>query len=132
MKIILLFFENKIKKEEYNKFINFYEKIYMKLNYYFRIEIIYGIVFYNLKRYKESLDVFNRVILICRKNGIGYLFVCCLLWKVILLNKLNFDNIKECINILKEVMFYLRDEDILFFYYNNRKYLKDIIRKFKL
>ncbi|OOM05939.1 LuxR C-terminal-related transcriptional regulator [Clostridium saccharobutylicum] len=132
LKIILLSSENKIKEDEYNKFINLYEKIYMKSNYYSRIEITYGIVLYNLKRYKESLDVFNRVILICRKNGIGYSLVCCLLWKVILLNKLNSDNIKECINILKEAMFYSRDEDILFPYYNNRKYLKDIIRKFKL
>mgnify|MGYP000411515749 CR=1 FL=1 len=52
------------------------------------------------------------------------------LWKAILLNKLNPKDEREIANVLKEAIFYSRDEDVLFPYYKTRKYLKEILKKF--
>lgn len=132
LKIRLLSTEGRIKKEEYNELINIYEKMYKNLNRSGNIGITYGLVLFELGRYEESLNIFNEIVFICRKNGVGYSLVYSLLWKVILLNKLKVSDTRECLNILKEAIFYSRDENILFPYYKNRKYLKEIIQKFKV
>lgn len=132
LKIRLLFFENKIKTEEYDEFIEIYKKKYEKSSYSDILGITYGMVLFEKRQYEESLNEFNKIVFTCRKNGIGYLLVYSLVWKVILLNKLVPDNTRECINIIKEAIFYSRDEDILFPYYKTRKYLKGIIQKFKV
>lgn len=167
LKIRLLFFENKIKTEEYNEFIEIYKKNYERSSYSEILGISYGMVLFEKGQYEESLNEFDKIAFVSRKNGIGYLLVYSLVWKVILLNKLESDstqvclnklepdntkvclnkrepdntkrylnklepnNTRECLNILKEVIFYSRDEDILLPYYKVRKYLKDIIQKFK-
>ena len=132
LKIRLLFFENRIKTEEYNEFIEIYKRKYEKSTYSDILGITYGMVLFKKGKYEESLNEFNKIAFISRKNGIGYLLVYSLVWKVILLNKLKPNNTRECLNILKEVIFYSRDEDILFPYYKSREYLKEIIQKFKV
>ncbi|MDR3598609.1 LuxR C-terminal-related transcriptional regulator [Clostridium sp.] len=132
LKIRLLFFENRIKTEEFDEFMEIYKKKYGKSPYSDILGITYGMVLFEKGQYEESLNEFNKIAFACRKNGIGYLLVYSLVWKVILLNKLESDNTRECINIIKEAIFYSRDEDILFPYYKNRKYLKEIIQKFKV
>jgi LuxR family maltose regulon positive regulatory protein len=132
LKIRLLFFENRIKTEEYNEFIEIYKRQYEKSTYSDILGITYGMVLFKKGKYEESLNEFNKIAFISRKNGIGYLLVYSLVWKVILLNKLKPCNTRECLNILKEVIFYSRDEDILFPYYKSREYLKEIIQKFKV
>jgi LuxR family maltose regulon positive regulatory protein len=131
LKIRLLSAEDKIKKEDYDKFIDAYEKMYKNLTYSGIIGITYGIVLFQIGKYEECLEVFNKVTFQSRKNRTGYALVYSLLWKAIVLQELKLDNTRECINILKEAMFYSRDEDILFPYYINRKYLKGIIKKFE-
>ena len=49
-----------------------------------------------------------------------------------MINKLTPYDARECLNILKEVIFYSRDENILFPYYKSREYLKEIIQKYKV
>ena len=132
LKIRLLFFENRIKAEEYNEFIDIYKRQYEKSTYSDILGITYGMVLFKQGKYEESLNEFNKIAFISRKNGIGYLLVYSLVWKVILLNKLMPCNTRECLNILKEVIFYSRDEDILFPYFKSREYLKEIIQKFKV
>jgi LuxR family maltose regulon positive regulatory protein len=132
LKIRLLFFENRIKTEEYNEFIDIYKRQYEKSTYSDILGITYGMVLFKKGKYEESLNEFNKIAFISRKNGIGYLLVYSLVWKVILINKLTPDNTRECLNILKEVIFYSRDEDILFPYFKSREYLKEIIQKFKV
>ena len=131
LKIRLLSSEDRIKKEEYDEFVNIYEKKYKNSTFSDIMGITYGMVLFDLGKYEESLNEFNKIVFVSRKNGVGYSLVYSLLWKVILLNKLKNDNTRECINILKEVIFYSKDENLLFPYYKNRKYLKEIISKFK-
>ncbi|EKQ56763.1 MULTISPECIES: LuxR C-terminal-related transcriptional regulator [unclassified Clostridium] len=131
LKIRLLSNENRVKKEEYDEFIHIYEKRYKNSTYSDNIGLTYGIILFHLGQYEESLQTFNKVAFVCRKNGVGYSLVYSLLWKVILLNKVNANNTRECVNILKEVVFYSKDEELLFPYYINRKYLKEIIKKFE-
>ncbi len=132
LKIRLLFFENRIKAEEYDEFIEIYKRQYEKSTYSDILGITYGMVLFKKEKYEESLNEFNKIAFISRKNGIGYLLVYSLVWKVILLNKLKPDSTREFLNILKEVIFYSRDEDILFPYFKSREYLKEIIQKFKV
>lgn len=131
LKIILLFSENKIRDKEYNEFLSIYENQYKASPFTGKVGITYGIILYHFGRYEESLKVFNKIIFTCRKNGIGYYLVYSLLWKLIILDQLNISSSRECINILRESVFYSKDEDILFPYYNNRKYLKEIIKKYE-
>lgn len=132
LKIRLLFFENRIKNEEYDEFINIYKNKYEKSAYSDILGITYGMVLFQKGKYEESLNEFNKIIFTCRKNGIGYLLVYSLVWKAILLSRLEPNSTRECLNILREAIFYSRDEGILFPYYKNRKYLKEIIQKFKV
>ena len=130
LKIRLLSSEGRIRKEEYEDFILIYEKIYLNLNYSINIKITYGEVLFELGKYEEGLDAMNKVASISRKNGVGYSLIYSLLWKAILLNKLNPKDEREIANVLKEAIFYSRDEDVLFPYYKTRKYLKEILKKF--
>lgn len=131
LRIRLLSTVDRISKKEYEEFIDTYKENYNKYTHLDKSGLTYGIVLFNLGRYEDSLESFNKVIFIARKNNIGYLLVYALLWKVILLNKIKMDSNREVINILKEAIFYSRDEEILFPYYINRRYLKDIINMFK-
>lgn len=131
LRIRLLSLEDRVKKEEYEEFISSYDKMYKNLTYSGIIGITYGIVLFKLGKYEESLEIFNKVVFTSRKSGAGYSLIYSLLWKVILLNELNYDNTRDCINSLKEAIFYSRDEDILFPYYINRKYLKKILKNFE-
>jgi ATP-dependent transcriptional regulator len=130
LKIRLLASEGKIKKEEYEDFIRIYEKIYLNLNYSINIKITYGEVLFELGRYEEGLEAMNKVASISRKNGVGYSLIYSLLWKAIILNKFKPNEEREIANVLKEAIFYSRDEDVLFPYYKTRKYLKEILKKF--
>ena len=47
-----------------------------------KIGITYGIVLFKKDKYEESLNVFNKIVFTCRKNGIGYLLIYSLVWKV--------------------------------------------------
>lgn len=132
LKIRLLSAEGRIKREEYNEFIDIYEKTYKNSRHFINIKITYGIVFFELGKYEDSFEVFNKIVFVCRKNGIGYALVYSLLWKAILLNKLKSENTRECLNIIKEAIFYSRDEGVLFPYYKVRKYLKEVIQRFKV
>ncbi len=132
LKIRLLSSENRVLKEEYDEFIDVYERKYKNLNCSGNVGITYGIALFEIGKYEKSLEEFNDIIFKCRKNGIGYSLIYSLLWKLILLDKINKYDVRECINILKEAIFYSRNEDILFPYYQNRKYLKNIIIKFEL
>ena len=131
LRIRLLSLEDRVKKEEYEEFISSYDKMYKNLTYSGIIGITYGIVLFKLGKYEESLEIFNKVVFTSRKSGAGYSLIYSLLWKVILLNELNYDNTRDCINSLKEAIFYSRDEDILFPYYINRTYLKKILKNFE-
>jgi ATP-dependent transcriptional regulator len=130
LKIRLLASEGKIKKEEYEDFIRIYEKIYLNLNYSINIKITYGEVLFELGRYEEGLDAMNKVASISRKNGVGYSLIYSLIWKAIILSKFKPNDEREIANVLKEAIFYSRDEDVLFPYYKTRKYLKEILKKF--
>ncbi|MFT8352856.1 LuxR C-terminal-related transcriptional regulator [Clostridium saccharoperbutylacetonicum] len=131
LKIRLLFFENRTKVEEYDEFIKIFKEKYKKSVYPDILRLTYGMVLYKKEKYKESLDEFSNIVFACRKSGIGYLLVYSLIWKVIVLDKIKLENSRECINSLKEAIYYSRDEDILFPYYKTRVYLKEIIQKFK-
>lgn len=82
-----------------DEFINIYEKMYKNSSYSRKAEITYKIVLFNIGKYEESLEVFNKTIFICRKNGMEYSIIYSLLWKVILLNKLKSNDTRQCINI---------------------------------
>jgi len=130
LKIRLLSPEERVKRLEYDEFINIYEKKYKNSFYLDTIRITYGVVLFELGKYEDSLNEFNKIVFISRKNGVGYSLVYSLTWKLVLLNKFNLGNTRECLNILKEVIFYSREENILFPFYVNRKYLKEIIQRF--
>ncbi|OPJ63323.1 LuxR C-terminal-related transcriptional regulator [Clostridium chromiireducens] len=130
LKIRLLSSEERVKKLEYDEFINIYEKKYKNSFYLDTIRIAYGVVLFEIGKYEESLNEFNKIVFISRKNGVGYSLVYSLTWKLILINKFKSDNTRECLNILKEVIFYSREEEIFFPFYVNRKYLKEVIQRF--
>lgn len=132
LKIRLLSTEGRVKNDEYNDFVRVYEKDYDNFLYLGKVRLTYAIVLFNIERYDESLDVINKIIFSSRKNREGYLLVYGLVWKVVLLDKLKINDEREYINTLKEAIFYSRDEDILFPYFTNRKYLKDIMKRFEL
>jgi LuxR family maltose regulon positive regulatory protein len=130
-RIRLLSSEGRVKKQEYDEFINIYEEMYKNSICSGIVRITYGIVLFQLGRYKQSLEVFNEAAFISRKNGAAYPLIYSLLWKAILLNEIENENTRECINSLKEAIFYSRAEDILFPYYVDRRYLKKIIDKYE-
>lgn len=131
LRIRLLYSEGRVEKDEYIDFINIYEEMYRDSICSGIIRITYGIAIFEMGEYEDSLKIFNDVIFISRKNGSGYPLMYSLLWKVIVLCKLNSDNTRDCINSLKEAIFYSREEDILYPYYVNRKYLSEIINKYE-
>lgn len=130
LRIRLLSSEDKIKKDEYDEFIDTYEYMYKNPSYKGIIGITYGMALFHLGRYEESLEVFKDVTSLSRKNRAGYSLVYSLLWKAIVLDKLHTSENRELINILKEAIFYSREEDIFFPYYLNRKLLNTIFKKF--
>ncbi|MDS0525872.1 LuxR C-terminal-related transcriptional regulator [Clostridium sp. SHJSY1] len=131
LRIRLLSSEDRVEKEEYEDFISVCEEVYKNSIYTGIIRIPYGIALFKLGKLDESLEVFNKVVFVSRKNGAGYNLIYSLLWKAIVLEELNVQDLRECVNSIKEAIFYSRDEEILFPYYMNRKYLKEIIKKFE-
>lgn len=131
LKIMLLSLENKITEKEYDEYISLYKHFYNDVDESSEIQITYGQVLFMKNKYKESLELFNKIIFISRKNKIIYMLICALLWKSIILYKLKNVDKREILNNLKEALFYSRDEEILFPYYKIRRYISEIILKFK-
>ncbi|MBK1809788.1 AAA family ATPase [Clostridium sp. YIM B02505] len=130
LRIRLLSNEGKIKKHEYDEFIDTYEYMYKNSSYKGIIGITYGVALFHLGKYEKSLEVFKDVAFLSRKNRAGYSLVYSLLWKAIVLDKLQTSGNRELINILREAVFYCREEEILFPYYINKKLLNKIFKKF--
>nr|WP_274600932.1 response regulator transcription factor [Clostridium yunnanense] len=104
--------------------------MYKNSSYKGIIGITYGVALFHLGKYEKSLEVFKDVAFLSRKNRAGYSLVYSLLWKAIVLDKLQTSGNRELINILREAVFYCREEEILFPYYINKKLLNKIFKKF--
>jgi LuxR family maltose regulon positive regulatory protein len=125
---LLSFHSNRIKKEEYEEYINLYnENFHMNYDRVDSEDIAYSIALFKIGKVEESLKSLDNIIFECRKKKRGYGLTYALIVKVCFRCSKNMKD-KESLNCLKEALFYSRDEDLFITYHLYKKELKELFK----